>query len=106
MIEDPNNPANDISGGTREILLIFQSFANAFREVNDRMEALNRSGDCQTSILEVILGGNFEDYAEQRRHLHRVYMAAPQFAKNREVPPPPPASAAPISPPAPPPPQA
>ncbi|KAJ5247346.1 hypothetical protein N7468_002329 [Penicillium chermesinum] len=100
-IEDPNNPANDISGGTREVFLIFQSFSNASRQLDDQMNALTKANDDKTSILKVILGANFDEYVEQREQLYRVYMSAPQFAKYRPPPPPPPESPPPPPPPAP-----
>ena len=69
-IIDPNNPANDISGGSSNTSKILAHFASAHQELTQRMAQLaqdpNRAGQ---SILEVILGGNYSSFENQRNYL-------------------------------------
>ncbi|OJJ42962.1 hypothetical protein ASPZODRAFT_75323 [Penicilliopsis zonata CBS 506.65] len=106
-IEDPNNPENDISGGTREIHLIFRSFANAYRVLKTQMLSTSMSATSETSILSTIIGANYEEYAAQRSRLHRVFLTDPRFAQYQTppTPPPPPGPPPPVesAPPPPPP---
>ncbi|CAG7969901.1 unnamed protein product [Penicillium salamii] len=88
-IEDPNNPDNDISGGTREIDLILRTFAGAHTTLKNRMEYLALVQGPNKTILGPIIAGNFEEYIEQRNQLRRVFMSESRFAKY-SVPPPPP----------------
>ncbi|KAJ5663990.1 hypothetical protein N7507_004721 [Penicillium longicatenatum] len=88
MIEDPNNSSNDISGGTREIGLIFRAFSDAHRALKSRLESAKDGS--KASMLDAIIAANFDEYADQRRQLRYVYDTADQFAKYRNVPPPPP----------------
>ncbi|KAL4990475.1 hypothetical protein BDW68DRAFT_154297 [Aspergillus falconensis] len=105
-IEDPNNPDNDISGGTREIALIFKSFAEAFRLLKDRLVSAAVSGKTNESILGTIIAANFDEYTELRWQLREVFDNDPRFAQYRQplTPPPPPYSPPPPNQPAPPPP--
>jgi non-canonical poly(A) RNA polymerase PAPD5/7 len=105
-IEDPNNPDNDISGGTREIALIFKSFADAFRLLKDRLVSAAISGKTNESILGAIIAANFDEYTELRWQLREVFENDPRFAQYRKppTPPPPPYSPPPPNQPAPPPP--
>ena len=102
MIEDPNNPANDISGGTKEVPLIFRSFSDAHLLLSNRLNTMSASGMSHVSILETIIAANYDEYTQQRFQLRRVYEIAPQFAAYRAPPPPPPIPAE-SSPPPPPP---
>ncbi|AEO64470.1 uncharacterized protein THITE_2110633 [Thermothielavioides terrestris NRRL 8126] len=72
-IIDPNNPANDVSGGSSNVSTIMAHFARAHRELTQRMTRLaqdeNRKGK---SILEVILGGNYSSFEIQRRYLEQL----------------------------------
>ncbi|KAJ5553170.1 hypothetical protein N7494_002548 [Penicillium frequentans] len=87
-IEDPNNSTNDISGGTREIGLIFRAFADAHRALKGRLDSFKDGS--KPSMLDAIIAANFDEYAEQRRQLRYVFDTSKQFAKYRNVPPPPP----------------
>lgn len=101
-IEDPNNPDNDISGGTREIELILRSFADAHQLLRERMSALDRPGStADSSILGTIIAANYDEYTQQRWQLRRVFDTNPRFAPYRQPPPPPPSD--PVQPPPPPP---
>ncbi|KAJ5577886.1 topoisomerase family protein TRF4 [Penicillium hispanicum] len=102
MIEDPNNPSNDISGGTKEISLIFRSFSDAHLMLTNRLNSLAASRASDISLLGAIIAANYDEYTEQRYQLRRVFETAPQFGRYRVPPPPPPAPADPSPPPPPP----
>lgn len=105
-IEDPNNRDNDISGGTREIALIFKSFSDAYQALTQRMSLLYSQGSNQGSILGSIIAANYDEYTQQRYHLRSVFDANPRFAPYRQPPPPPPNHPPPTIHAAPPPPPA
>ncbi|KAK4237321.1 hypothetical protein C8A03DRAFT_16116 [Achaetomium macrosporum] len=69
-IIDPNNPANDIAGGSSNTGTIVSHFSRAHKQLTQRMAQLaqdpNRGGQ---SILEVILGGNYSSFENQRNYL-------------------------------------
>ena len=88
-IEDPNNPDNDISGGTREILLIMNCFSEAHQVLKERMGSLAK-GATHDSILSTIIAANYDEYTQQRRQLRKVFETHPRFASYRQPPPPPP----------------
>ncbi|KAL3445712.1 hypothetical protein BJX65DRAFT_296794 [Aspergillus insuetus] len=101
-IEDPNNPDNDISGGTREVPLIFKSFAEAYRLLQERMVSMADSDlAAGESILCAIIAANYDEYRESRSQLRDVFESDPRFRHHLQpsTPPPPP----PQSPPPPPP---
>ncbi|KAB8075317.1 hypothetical protein BDV29DRAFT_155809 [Aspergillus leporis] len=89
-IEDPNNPDNDVSGGTREVALIFKSFRDAYYLLKDRMVDTAMSGDHQSSVLESIIAANYDEYTEQRWQLRQVFQTHPRFAQYQQPPTPPP----------------
>jgi non-canonical poly(A) RNA polymerase PAPD5/7 len=107
-IEDPNNRDNDISGGTREIALIFRSFADAYTILKESMvETLTTDAD-ETCFLSTVIAGCYDEYLEQREHIRGIFETDPRFASYRThlhqyAPPPPPPEAPPTDiPPAPP----
>jgi len=69
-IIDPNNPANDIAGGSSNTRTILAHFAHAHQELTKRMAQLaqdpNRAGQ---SILQVIMAGNYSSFENQRKYL-------------------------------------
>ena len=67
-IVDPNNPANDISGGSSEVMRIFDRFSKAHAEILTAMKAPDRP-----SLLDWSLGGNYESFVRQRNHLLGLY---------------------------------
>jgi non-canonical poly(A) RNA polymerase PAPD5/7 len=67
-IVDPNNPANDISGGSSEVMRIFDRFSKAHAEILAAMKAPDRR-----SLLDWSLGGNYESFVRQRNHLLGLY---------------------------------
>ncbi len=72
-IIDPNNPANDIAGGSSNANTILTHFSNAHRELTERMAKLahdpKRGGQ---SILEVIMAGNYSSFENQRNYLEHL----------------------------------
>ncbi|KAL1885791.1 hypothetical protein Plec18167_001286 [Paecilomyces lecythidis] len=105
-IEDPNNDQNDISGGTREIPLIFRCFSDAYARLKERLVSTAMEGSTSDSILDTIIAANYEEYAEQRDHLRKIFETDPRFAPFNTPPPPPPAVAPPVETAPPPPPPA
>lgn len=67
-IMDPNRPDNDISGGSRLVLQIFDRFAQAHKEI---LRAMEKPG-C-ISLLAWPLGGNYDIFTSQRDHLLHLY---------------------------------
>ena len=67
-IMDPNKPDNDVSGGSRNVTMIFDRFSKAHRELLVAMKSRNRP-----SLLDWFLGGNYEDFLWQRNHLRYLY---------------------------------
>ncbi|KAF9886023.1 hypothetical protein FE257_012079 [Aspergillus nanangensis] len=98
-IEDPNNADNDISGGTREIGLIFRSFSDAYRALKERIVSIGMRGthDEDHSILGTIIAANYDEYTEQRWQLRELFQNNPRFAHHHQppTPPPPPQSSPP-----------
>ncbi|KAK2848536.1 hypothetical protein FQN49_005630 [Arthroderma sp. PD_2] len=109
-IIDPNNPDNDISGGTKEIPRIFRAFFDAHQTIRDNLYAATcRSKTPASSLLGPIIAGNYESYQEQRNHLRDIFVKDRRFAGYQGTvaldspPPPPPPLASPTPPPPPPP---
>lgn len=71
-IIDPNNPSNDISGGSQNYPQIKACFAEAHKLLQERIERVAR-GEKHNSILEIILGGNYAMFREQRNYLRKVH---------------------------------
>jgi DNA polymerase sigma len=71
-IIDPNRPENNVSGGTRLISDIFETFSRAHRSLLERLEA-HENGDTATSFLRDLVGANFGAYSEQRAQLRELY---------------------------------
>ena len=67
-IIDPNKPDNDISGGSKNVMQIFDRFARAHLEILKAMKSPNRP-----SVLDWLLGGDYESFVWQRDHLRRLY---------------------------------
>ena len=71
-IIDPNNPANDISGGSSNTPAIVARFEDAYESLRDRMkevaEAPNKGG-----ILDCILAGDYSEFRLQRNYLKHVH---------------------------------
>ena len=67
-IIDPNKSDNDISGGSKNVMQIFDRFAIAHLEILKAMKSPNRP-----SLLDWSLGGNYEAFVWQRDHLRSLY---------------------------------
>ena len=72
-IIDPNNPKNDISGGSREVHTVFEVFRKAHSQILRRMEKIRAGKDVRGSILECVLGGNYSAFIRQRDRLYKVH---------------------------------
>ena len=73
-IIDPNNPYNDIAGGSSNTGTILKCFSDCYNELQKRMSQLQDSADRRNqSILCRILGGNYESFRLQREHLAHVH---------------------------------
>lgn len=71
-IIDPNNPANDIAGGSGNYAQIVACFSQAHKLLKDRLLRISR-GDNFASILDAVLGGDYSTFREQRKHLRRLH---------------------------------
>ncbi|KAL8715046.1 MAG: hypothetical protein Q9220_001003 [cf. Caloplaca sp. 1 TL-2023] len=67
-IIDPNKSDNDISGGSRNVGLIFDSFSKARGEILKAMRSRQR-----ISLLDWCLGGNYQSFSDQRQILQGLY---------------------------------
>jgi DNA polymerase sigma len=72
-IIDPNNPDNDISGGSHKIDTVFGCFRAAYSELQRYMSQLHKGSISTSSILECILGGNYQPVESQRERLRQLY---------------------------------
>ncbi|PVH91927.1 hypothetical protein DM02DRAFT_544813 [Periconia macrospinosa] len=71
-IQDPNNPQNNISGGSRKAKLIFDLFAHAHADLVERMHRIKNGEISPQSILQPIFGGDYRVYDEYRQHMERL----------------------------------
>lgn len=67
-ILDPNLPDNDISGGSRNIMVIIDCISRAHLDLIRAMRS-----PTQRSLLESVLGGNYNSFLWQRNHLHQLH---------------------------------
>jgi len=73
---DPNNPANDIAGGSSNTQTITKSFSEAFRALQARMAEMrvaNMAERANQSILGCIMAGNYSSFDLQRAHLRHLH---------------------------------
>ncbi|OTA94885.1 hypothetical protein M434DRAFT_45462, partial [Hypoxylon sp. CO27-5] len=69
-ILDPNNPENDIAGGSANAETILRKFSEAHAILKSRMAVLAWGGD--GTILEPLFGGNYSIFQIQRDSLERL----------------------------------
>jgi non-canonical poly(A) RNA polymerase PAPD5/7 len=73
-ILDPNNPENDIAGGSSNTAAIRDFFSQAYNDLQTRMGELQysyiRKNEC---LLGCILAGNYKTFKMQRDHLQHIY---------------------------------
>ncbi len=67
-IMDPNQEYNDISGGSRLVMFIFERFSYAHKEILQAMKTPGR-----ISLLDWSLGGNYDSFTYQRNRLRELY---------------------------------
>ncbi|KAF2263803.1 hypothetical protein CC78DRAFT_544745 [Lojkania enalia] len=70
-IADPNQPNNNISGGSSKVKEVFRAFSDAHIALQERMDSLQAS-KLPESILETILGGDYSSYVAHRAHIQQV----------------------------------
>lgn len=75
-IIDPNNPDNDISGGSHKISVVLGRFRFAYSELQRYMNQLQHGQVSSRSILECIIGGNYQPIESQRERLRQWYGTA------------------------------
>lgn len=76
QIIDPNNPANDISNGSRLIDMVLRCFSEAYDSITKRMyqlETMDISSRKGNSILSSVFAGDYSSFQEQRNRLRRIY---------------------------------
>jgi non-canonical poly(A) RNA polymerase PAPD5/7 len=73
-IIDPNNPENDIAGGSSNTATIREFFSQAYNSLQSQMGELQysllRKDEC---LLSCILAGNYKTFKMQRDHLSHIY---------------------------------
>lgn len=74
-IIDPNNPANDIAGGSHNTVAILARFHDAYNMLRDRMIIVAKNPS-EGGILDVILKGDYSSFRQQRNFLQHVYEKA------------------------------
>jgi non-canonical poly(A) RNA polymerase PAPD5/7 len=75
-IIDPNNPYNDIAGGSLNTATILKAFSQAYGDLSKRMGDLHYTPIAERrgkSILGAILAGNYSSFNTQRDHLRRCH---------------------------------
>ncbi|KAK4553616.1 hypothetical protein LTR86_009412 [Recurvomyces mirabilis] len=79
-IEDPNNAANDIAGGSHEIKTVLDCFRSAHIVLQRRLADVDAEPESALSILGCMWGGNYTSFMNQRQKLsvlHRGHAATP-----------------------------
>ncbi|KAH7019008.1 hypothetical protein EDB80DRAFT_869684 [Ilyonectria destructans] len=71
-IIDPNNAANDISGGSSNTPAILARFHDAYNILRDRMTEVRRDPK-KGGILDVILKGDYSSFRLQREYIMHVH---------------------------------
>ncbi|KAJ2905613.1 DNA polymerase sigma [Zalerion maritima] len=75
-IVDPNNPDNDISGGSSNTRNIVAAFADAYRRLTERLEEVQSDKGTSVepiSILSVLFEGDYRHWIQTRERLKMVY---------------------------------
>lgn len=73
-ILDPNNPQNDIAGGSSNTATILECFSRAYATLRDRMAKLaqGKLNDSDQTILRPVFGGGYSCFVDQRNYLERL----------------------------------
>ncbi|KAI9719792.1 MAG: hypothetical protein M1812_003280 [Candelaria pacifica] len=75
-ILDPNMSTNDISGGTRNIMTVLDTFSRTFSTLRNRMADLLDTvteGSADGSILRPVFSADYTPFTTQRERLRRLY---------------------------------
>ncbi|KAG9235658.1 hypothetical protein BJ875DRAFT_541977 [Amylocarpus encephaloides] len=73
-IIDPNKSNNDISGGASNTPRVLECFSRAHKDLQERMDYLQKLPErTKESILDCVLGGNYESFELQRNHLQYLH---------------------------------
>ncbi|KAK0934709.1 hypothetical protein LTR29_013716 [Friedmanniomyces endolithicus] len=92
-IIDPNNPLNDISGGSYEIDAVLNTFRQAFAALQRRVAQVHAGKKVEDSILGCMWGGNYTSFIRQREKLSVIHRG---YADSPPPPPPPPPPPEPV----------
>ncbi|KAK1754256.1 putative Poly(A) RNA polymerase protein [Echria macrotheca] len=71
-IIDPNNPENDVAGGSSQTVAIRSLFQQTFTTLQNQMVAAAENPGSVDSLLRPILGGNYKSFFVQRNHNRRL----------------------------------
>lgn len=71
-IIDPNNPSNDISGGSKNTSSILQRFDEAYELIKAQMSDIANQKS-KGGILDVIMKGDYSSFRLQRSYLRHVH---------------------------------
>ena len=79
LIIDPNNPTNDISGGSAGVERIFDKFSIAYNTMIRIMDNADKRPDdmhipgYRSSLLIHLWGGNYESFDVQRARMQELH---------------------------------
>lgn len=88
-IIDPNRADNDIAGGSRHIKIVFDCFRHAFNEMQRELGRVHSGKINVKSILDCIIGGNYESIVNQRQRLQDLFGSHAETVSPLPPPPPP-----------------
>ncbi|KAF2444761.1 hypothetical protein P171DRAFT_282091 [Karstenula rhodostoma CBS 690.94] len=71
-IQDPNDPRNNISGGSYKADKCLELFSWAHRVLVERMDTIHMRSFSDMSILESVLGGDYSTYLQQRERMRNI----------------------------------
>jgi non-canonical poly(A) RNA polymerase PAPD5/7 len=71
-IIDPNNPENDIAGGSSKFHVIQTTFRELHALLRERVLAATQTRSQGYCILKDLLGGNYSSFRRQRLHLEKL----------------------------------
>ncbi|KAL5438167.1 hypothetical protein PMIN07_006397 [Paraphaeosphaeria minitans] len=71
-IQDPNDPRNNISGGSYKADKCLELFSWAHRVLVERMDTIHMRTFHEISILESVLGGDYSLYLKQRERMRNI----------------------------------
>ena len=71
-IIDPNNPENDISGGSSKFSSIQATFSELHAILRQRVIEATQTSKQGFCILKDLLGGDYSSFRKQRAHLEKL----------------------------------